>query len=102
MPTSLAWVAIALPFDGNVTMPTSTIMTKAKTPNNTPPILHVNEDVSLEEQNAQRAHELWQHRNGEHGHDLIDWLQAEREINEWHQNRIRKETPNNPGLLTSH
>ena len=49
------------------------------------PGLHVNESLSLEEQIAERAHELWQQRNGEHGNDLADWLQAEREVREWHQ-----------------
>src|SRR6185295_8761326 len=47
-------------------------------------LLRVDETVSLEEQIAQRAHELWHQRKREHGHDLIDWLQAESEINEWH------------------
>jgi hypothetical protein len=51
------------------------------------PVLHVNENLSLEEQIAERALELWQQRNGEHGNDLTDWLQAEREINEWHHGR---------------
>lgn len=27
-----------------------------------------------------RAYELFQARGGEHGHDLEDWLQAEREV----------------------
>ena len=82
-------------------MPTNTLMKRTKTPNITAPILHVNEDVSLEEQIARRAHELWLRRDGEHGHDLTDWLQAEREINEWRQNRIKVETPRNSDR-TSH
>ena len=53
------------------------------------PVLHVNENLSREEQIAERAHELWQQRNGEHGNDLADWSQAEREINEWHQRRLK-------------
>jgi hypothetical protein len=53
------------------------------------PNLVVDENVSLEEQIARRANELWQQRNGEHGHDLTDWLQAEREIGEWHQKRLQ-------------
>ena len=52
------------------------------------PVLKVNENVSLEEQIAQRAHELWQHRDQRHGSDMADWFQAEREVNEWHQKRI--------------
>jgi hypothetical protein len=51
----------------------------------------VDENVSLEEQIAQRAHELWQHRDHEHGSDLEDWFAAEREIREWHQRRLRKD-----------
>jgi len=46
------------------------------------------ERMSLEEQIAQRAHELWQHRGREHGSDLADWLHAESEINEWHRKRL--------------
>ena len=53
------------------------------------PVLHVDESVSLEEQIAQRAHELWHQRGREHGSDLTDWFQAEREVNEWHQQRLR-------------
>ena len=54
------------------------------------PILRVDENVSLEEQIAHRAHELWEQRGREHGDDLADWLRAEREVNEWHQQRLRK------------
>jgi hypothetical protein len=53
------------------------------------PIFVVDENVSLEEQIARRANELWQQRNREHGYDQTDWLRAEREIAEWHQNRIQ-------------
>ena len=52
-------------------------------------VLHVNENLSREEQIAERARELWQQRNGEHGNDLTDWFQAEREINQWHQRRLK-------------
>jgi hypothetical protein len=52
------------------------------------PALHVDESVSLEEQIARRAHELWQQRRREPGADLLDWFQAEREVNEWHQQRL--------------
>jgi hypothetical protein len=58
----------------------------------------VNENVSLEEQIAQRAHELWHQRGRQPGSDLTDWFQAEREINEWHQKRLPAETPGNSGL----
>ena len=56
------------------------------------PVLHVDESVSLEEQIAQRAHELWCQRGREHGSDLAHWFQAEREVNEWHQQRLRNST----------
>ncbi len=65
-------------------------MKKTTTPKTTAPILHVNEHVSLEEQIAQRAYELWHQRRCRHGGDIDDWLQAEREINEWHQRRLTK------------
>jgi len=67
---------------------------KIKTPHQAAaPVLQVNENVSLEEQVAQRAHELWQQRGREHGSDLADWLQAEREVNEWHQKRLQAKEP---------
>ena len=53
------------------------------------PALRVDESLSLDEQVAQRAHELWHQRGYEHGADLADWFQAEREVNEWHQQRLR-------------
>jgi Protein of unknown function (DUF2934) len=59
------------------------------TPKTTSPVLLVNENVSLEEQIAQRAHQLWRLRSRGHGSDLNDWLQAEREINEWYQKRVK-------------
>jgi hypothetical protein len=31
---------------------------------------------------SQRAYEIYQARGGEHGDDLRDWLQAERELNQ--------------------
>ena len=65
-------------------------MKKASTPKTSEPILHVNENVSLEEQIAQRANELWHQRGRQHGNDLTDWLHAEREINEWHHRRLKK------------
>jgi hypothetical protein len=35
-----------------------------------------------EDQIARRAYELYEQRGGEHGYDLDDWLQAERELRE--------------------
>ncbi|HXI70262.1 MAG TPA: DUF2934 domain-containing protein [Verrucomicrobiae bacterium] len=66
-------------------------MQKPENSKTTEPVLHVNENASLEEQIAQRAHELWHRRGCKPGSDLIDWFQAEREINEWHQRRLKKE-----------
>jgi len=54
--------------------------------------LHVDESAGVEQQIARRAHELLQQHGRTPGHDLTDWLQAEREINEWHQQRLRKST----------
>jgi len=36
--------------------------------------------IALAERIRQRAHEIYLARGGEPGHDLDDWLQAEREI----------------------
>jgi hypothetical protein len=91
MLVSSAWVAIALPFDGHIMMPTTTLMKKIATPKTTEPVLHVNLDVSLEEQIAQRAHELWHHGGRKPGSDLTNWFRAECEINEWHQRRLKKD-----------
>jgi hypothetical protein len=33
-----------------------------------------------EEEVADRAYALWQERGGEHGHDLEDWFEAERQL----------------------
>jgi len=62
-------------------------------------VLHAKENLSPEEQIAERAHELWQQRNGEHGNDLADWFQAEREINEWHHGRPKVKLHPIPGTL---
>ena len=35
------------------------------------------------------AYQLFEARGRQHGHELDDWLQAEREITEWHQQRLR-------------
>src|SRR5437016_9720724 len=75
------------------TTPTSTTtqMNKSKTPKTTASIHHVDEKANLEEQIARRVNELWHQRGHEHGNDLTDWLQAEREINEGHQRRLKKD-----------
>jgi len=61
------------------------------------PVFRVDESASLEEQIGQRAHELWRQRGGEHGSDLADWFQAEREVNEWHLHRLRTRSSRNSG-----
>jgi len=39
--------------------------------------------LSLQEQIEARAHEIYLSRGAEPGHELDDWLQAEREIMGW-------------------
>jgi hypothetical protein len=56
------------------------------------PVLHVNENLNQEEQVAERAHELYNH-----GNDLADWFQAEREIHEWHQRKSKTQASHNSG-----
>jgi hypothetical protein len=56
------------------------------------PALHVDDSVSLEEQIARRAHELFEQRSREHGNDLSDWLRAEDEVNERYHQRLRAQT----------
>jgi len=41
------------------------------------------EAASLREQIESRAHEIYLYRGAEPGHELDDWLQAEREIMGW-------------------
>ena len=57
----------------------------------TTPVINVDQTVSMEEQIARRAHEIWQLRGREHGNDWMDWLQAESEITEWHHKRLHME-----------
>src|SRR5262245_50827050 len=78
----LAWAAIASRSKSHPFMKNKTNNKKVV------PSFQVNESISLEEQIAQRAHEIWQQRSREHGHDLANWFRAEREINEWHQQRL--------------
>ena len=69
--------------------PIRVMKNKAREKKTTVPALREDESVSLEEQIAQRAHELWHQRGRGQGSDMADWFQAEREVNEWHQQRIR-------------
>jgi hypothetical protein len=48
----------------------------------------VDENVSLDEQIAQRAHARWRQRGRTHGWDWADWFQAEWDIYEWHEKRL--------------
>jgi uridine kinase len=69
------------------------VLVKDKSTNQTSDLdLQVDESASLDEQIARRVHALWKRRGRTPGHILTDWLQAEREINEWHQQRLRKST----------
>lgn len=70
-------------------------MKKKSIHKNSASVLHVNENVSLEEQIAQRAEELWRQRGREPGHDLADWLRAECEITEWHHHKLHGGVGNN-------
>ena len=38
------------------------------------------ESLPLEERIRQRAHEIWLQNGGQTGTDLIDWLEAEKEL----------------------
>ena len=40
------------------------------------------QDIELEDQIRMRAHELYEARGSESGHDMEDWLRAEEEIRE--------------------
>ena len=43
------------------------------------------ERLPLEERIRQRAHEIWLQNGGQAGTDLIDWLEAEKELLEEHR-----------------
>lgn len=48
---------------------------------NSPPTARIAEtEVDTSEEISSRAYELYVERGREHGHDLEDWLQAEREV----------------------
>lgn len=55
---------------------------QAKKPQNTAPAAVTMSDQDLYERVARKAHELYQQRGEEHGHDLEDWLTAERLVQE--------------------
>jgi hypothetical protein len=85
MPDFSALAATASPFNPDQN---DDLKMKQKAKKHVPvAVFHVNENLSLEEQIAQRAHELWQQRGGRHGNDMDDWFRAEREINDWHHQR---------------
>jgi|GEM_PF-1930273 len=90
MPAFSARAATASHFDPPTTMQHPSSYEKTATPETSVPILQVNENISLEEQIAQRAHERWRQRDCKAGDELADWFQAEREVNEWHQQRLGK------------
>jgi hypothetical protein len=39
---------------------------------------------------ARRAYQLYERRGGEHGHDVDDWLQAERELRSGLTSRVSR------------
>ncbi len=78
-------VATASPFDGRLKMPHVLTMKRTLSP-----ITRARIFDWPDEQIARRAHELWQRRGGGHGCDWADWFQAEREINELHQQRLQE------------
>jgi hypothetical protein len=45
-----------------------------------PPLTVASDSQALEHQIRQRAHELYQERGREEGHELDDWLRAEEEV----------------------
>ena len=57
----------------------STIPMPARTPR-TAPKKSVARPAITHEDVARRAYDLFLRRNGEHGRDIDDWLQAEREL----------------------
>ena len=63
--------------------PTQMVGTPATVPNATGDIRNAVEHLAIEpthEDIARRAYQLFEDRGREHGHDLEDWLQAEREL----------------------
>jgi hypothetical protein len=67
-------------------------MSKAKQNESTPmsPQIETNSQIS-EQQIAQRAYALYLARGGADGHALDDWLQAERELREQRNRRLKRE-----------
>jgi hypothetical protein len=49
-------------------------------PTKKPPLTVASDSQALEHQIRQRAHELYQERGREEGHELDDWLRAEEEV----------------------
>ncbi|NLL12014.1 MAG: DUF2934 domain-containing protein [Fibrobacter sp.] len=48
---------------------------------------------SLQERIAKRAYELFLARGGQHGYHIQDWTQAENEIKEEEQRRLKEKEP---------
>ena len=61
-----------------------------------PPTLVTSKPKELEHQIRQRAHELYEARGREHGHELEDWFRAEEEM------AARNFEPLPPDLRTRH
>jgi hypothetical protein len=60
------------------------------------PAFIVDESLTLEEQIAKRVEELWQLRGFGCWNDTDTWLQAEREIKEWHQRGAEHNSSRSP------
>jgi hypothetical protein len=54
------------------------------------PLSEPESELVIEERIRMRAHEIFLQRNGEHGSDVDDWLQAEREVRGGEQRDIER------------
>lgn len=50
-------------------------------------------DLELRRRIAERAYQLYEMRGGSHGHDVEDWLKAEREIRATGRRRLATRAP---------
>ena len=58
----------------------------------TTPQIETNGNAPISEEDiAQRAYALYVERGGADGHDVEDWLQAERELGEQRSRRLKRE-----------
>jgi hypothetical protein len=78
------WLARAALVNPCVTNETRTMDTQHDSPSDAPSLAVPEDDLRDQrfERIAARAFELYEARGGEHGQDIADWLQAERQIDE--------------------